>query len=684
MQFRKIQLRNFRAYKGEHDLEFMAPGDGKNVHLIGGLNGAGKTSLFLGIVLGLYGMDSVDLAFKRPQRTSLREAYRQFLEESFSFGALIDGQYEMSIRLTLDHNETHLQISRMWWFDDNGNLVDESLVIYDGVKPLFVEAASEDERHSILREYIESIAPARVGKFFFFDGEEIRSIASRDPDKALVEGLNQLLGFEPLLQLTKDLRVLRTEIVKELPSSSRARFQEASESLDAARQSLNTLRDAISEGEQASENLELQLSSIDDELEGIFGDRGIQSRSDALDSLAKRQRELASVSAEIQSFVADVLTLTLPGPLLERSIARVNIERSGRASDGETARIMKFAPTIEERVISLLAEDLAGDRHHEQLVRKTVKATFQELIDDSENRRIPAIFAMFSTEELARVPLFALSARDTARREFRARLVRRNHLQEEISRLQRINAQFLSGDVAQQLLQRKSSILEAKLTNDAELKRTRLEEQSLIRELSIAEAGMTKLENELRASESINSELDLLRRIDAAITEFAENLRSERADSLASTTTEMIRRLAHKEDLIARVEIDPETFHIQLSDRAGDEVKDLSAGEREIFALSLVWALARVSNRNLPVIIDTPLGRLDQMHRSSVVSEFIPRAGEQVIVLATDSEIDERWYRLLKPYIVDETVIAYCPETRSSKFEPGVYLELRPLGERVD
>ena len=118
--------------------------------------------------------------------------------------------------------------------------------------------------------------------------------------------------------------------------------------------------------------------------------------------------------------------------------------------------------------------------------------------------------------------------------------------------------------------------------------------------------------------------------------------------------TDMMGKLAHKDDLVSKISIDPATYVLRILNSKGEEVQSPSAGEREVFALSMLWGLAQISKRNLPVIIDTPLGRLDQSHRSNIVHNYFPRAGEQVIILSTDAEIDETWYKALRPSLVQE------------------------------
>ena len=82
-------------------------------------------------------------------------------------------------------------------------------------------------------------------------------------------------------------------------------------------------------------------------------------------------------------------------------------------------------------------------------------------------------------------------------------------------------------------------------------------------------------------------------------------------------------------------------------------------------------SLAICSKKKLPVIIDTPLSRLDSLHRTSLITTYFPNAGEQTIILSTDSEIDENYYQLMKENIGDEFTLKYNEKTKSTSIERG-------------
>ena len=220
MIINSIKIKNFQTYYGDVEFEFDKPSNKKNVILIGGLNGAGKTSFFSSVVLGLFGKNAQGIIFERSTGESLNESYESYLTEVFSNEAKKANDIEMEISLSITHENDDIKIVRKWWFDKD---IDEMLEIYmekDGmITPL--EIPKEDvDRNEYYEAYIQSIIPSQVGRFFFFDGEEIKAIAKQNPEQAVINGINALLGFDILEQLVVDLETLKRNLRKELPGAA--------------------------------------------------------------------------------------------------------------------------------------------------------------------------------------------------------------------------------------------------------------------------------------------------------------------------------------------------------------------------------------------------------------------------------------------------------------------------------
>lgn len=154
-------------------------------------------------------------------------------------------------------------------------------------------------------------------------------------------------------------------------------------------------------------------------------------------------------------------------------------------------------------------------------------------------------------------------------------------------------------------------------------------------------------------------------------------LQQRKTDILADTMTDCYKKLAYKKHLIEKIKMDPVTLDIHYLNGNDEEVekKKLSAGEKQLMVISLLWALAICSKKKLPVIIDTPLSRLDSIHREALISTYFPNASDQTIILSTDSEIDQKYYKLMKPHIGDEFTLVYDDELMKTTIKKGYLFE---------
>ena len=159
--------------------------------------------------------------------------------------------------------------------------------------------------------------------------------------------------------------------------------------------------------------------------------------------------------------------------------------------------------------------------------------------------------------------------------------------------------------------------------------------------------------------------------------EYQVRLQRKKIGIVADTMTACYKKLANKKNLIDRVDMDPVTLDLLYFNASGEVIDkaSLSAGEKQLMVISLLWALALCAKKKLPVIIDTPLSRLDSAHRVSLIQTYFPQASEQTIILSTDSEIDQNYYKIMKDDIGDEFTLIYDDMSKSTTIRQGYFTE---------
>jgi DNA sulfur modification protein DndD len=215
-------------------------------------------------------------------------------------------------------------------------------------------------------------------------------------------------------------------------------------------------------------------------------------------------------------------------------------------------------------------------------------------------------------------------------------------------------------------------------------------EQSTIRK-AILDEEFSKIANELSRKEKYRqSKLDeiaaqtlgfgVAQRVVKHSAKARETLRKYREEiaqrhmsRLEALITAAFARLHRKKATKHAVFIDRDSYELRVVDEGGRPIQasELSAGERQLLAVSVLWALAQASGRRLPTVIDTPLGRLDGPHRQLLVDHYFPFASHQVILFSTDEEVTGDYYRRLAPAIGREYTIAYDEGRRTSVIVDG-------------
>ena len=99
------------------------------------------------------------------------------------------------------------------------------------------------------------------------------------------------------------------------------------------------------------------------------------------------------------------------------------------------------------------------------------------------------------------------------------------------------------------------------------------------------------------------------------------------------------------------------------------------SGEKQIFVMSLYWAMMQQSKNSLPYVIDTPFARIDTEHRANITDYFFKQLNGQLIVLSTDEEISGYHMTSLKEQIARVYMLEYG-EDKSTHIHQNVYFEV--------
>lgn len=270
MHLRSVSLRNFKAYETAR-VDIPAPAQGKNVVLIGGKNGFGKTTLFEALALGLYGRDGIRLILRAgaaadEDRRAMN--FREFMGRALNRKALRNGLYDCRIELGFeDEAGTPITITRTWHFNDKGELRNnaEDIRILKGIERKPVEPPrSEADFDGWYRDWIaREFLPSNLAAFFLFDGEAASAYAERDMGQQVRDGIEGLLGLVWLRRLSEALRnyanARRSQVARGVTGERILQLQ----------QECDTLEKEISDAAARLEEIAPQLADAEAEREAL-------------------------------------------------------------------------------------------------------------------------------------------------------------------------------------------------------------------------------------------------------------------------------------------------------------------------------------------------------------------------------------------------------------------------------
>ncbi len=681
MFLERIELRDFKAYEAA-TFDFPVPerDGGKNVILIGGLNGYGKTSLFEALALGLFGRDGIRLiarakpAGEEPERA---KSFKDFIERALYGGALREGRTSCRIRLRfVDERKEPLEIQRTWHFTAEGKFQagaeDVRILKGHGRSPIG-PPSDEADLEGWYREWIHrTFLPINQASFFLFDGEAASVYAERDMGQKVKESIEGLLGLNWLRRLADDLRDYAINRRQAIPHGSKDEIARLESEIAILQSELSSRKKRIGDIEQSLADKEEERDRLVRELSG-YGPGTQAQLEELIQEQEDQERRYEEARAQLEQLTATQLPFALVGgELRSRVLAQLKGEAARErwlaARDEGRARIDRVVTAV-DRALDTLFPPLLPDQRRG--VRDAVVVALDHLWhpppDDvaTESRHAHAAGAMSDRvrARLERAESLAGDQIDRILRTMAGALARLRDLRREIDSIKLLGPEV---EDKRERLRRLNAEIEG-------LNREKGELNGFVRskepELAQKRKELARLTAALQGAEPASRRAARAEEIAQMLDELVAEAWPLHADAIAQAMTDGIRRMAHRSDYLHRVEITREGS-LKLFTKDGRDLRefDLSAGEKQIFTQSLFSAVAKVSGRIFPSVIDTPIGRLDDTHRINVLRHLADRSG-QVIMLSTNTEVVGPYLaavreRVAKAYILESRAIGDLRVTR--------------------
>ncbi|MGG3563169.1 DNA sulfur modification protein DndD [Neobacillus rhizosphaerae] len=637
MIINEIQLTNIGAYRGTNSFDFRTDAN-KNVILIGGENGAGKTTLLNAIKLGLfgsygYGYKSESAEYYKKVQSILNHNAKKTNENNF--------RIKLEFSLVDDFEKFDYILYRYWRYKNQN--IKESLDIIANGKHL-----SEYEKE-LFQSKLKEVMPPQLLDLCLFDGEEIARIVSKDLLSNYLQNLSRIVfNLDLFEKLEDDLDQY----------SSQSLDFEKMESLEKELFELNQrekdLKNKIASAIAKHKELEIQRADLKDEYQRLKDD------FEKYGGLVKSEREAIVKDMNtiefsrkqnierIKDFVANLLPFYLSKNLLLETREQIQNEESMqlfkqldfKLTEDKLSQILTTIGSDNEASGQLLRDHLLNLMKPEKEIYQIHGASF------SENSLIENIYLKVSSNANEECQNLIQENKD--------KLVEHQNLRSKLS-LNDTTNEF--SDMLEQMENIQQSIL--KLDQEIQEHETQLREWKADVEAIIA--ATAKIQSTLKDSTKTKSSFLESQKIITLSRRYRELQLKKKLQQVQIEASSMLKRIFRKHNYVSSILIDHESYDVILLDANKDHIEKstLSAGEKELLLISIIWAIFQCSGRKVPFIFDTLLGRLDKTHKAAVLTEFIPNCGRQAIILSTDSEIDKQHYGLLEHTIAKEYMLEF-------------------------
>ena len=701
MIIKSITLNNYRLYEGDNTIVFNNKED-KNICLISGENGFGKTTFLHSLIWCLYGRLITEVEAE-VRKDIANNGYNAFLKGNLNnnararFEAMGDNDKEQIRRRGYTPENEHLKSMTTYFVAiDFADVVIPSLPCTSLKVIRSYDMVTEKESVDILIDGVKNELTAEIGsevfindfilnkdiaRFFFFDSEQIVALAETNTSaerKRLCSAYNEVLGVRKYEELKRNLENVRLRFRK------KSSDVESRERLIALLDKQNKLEKEIEEVKQRTSDCEKDLSSLRAEDESIQlqlmreGNNTTTLEIQRVESvIASAKQKDEEYKKKLKTFI-DFAPFAISGKLFQET--RNQLEHDFKLNEDKNLQLSK----------NLVVSDITSD-----LLLMLSKVAIPQETSFALQQEIQSILDKYKgdvSEEQTLLPLLEHDYEEfmavynnvttTYKAEFEhlADDYRKNKqiLERNSRRLSNINSKE-SDELIKNIRSKKNDIEHLISEKDKEIRLTHETLGTLTQELATVSKQVRELSKKVSLDDSDAKKDKVAGQLISELSTFLVSLKQEKKFSLERRIKGVLNNLMHKEDFIGRVEviINGEDMDIELY-TVDDKLinKDsLSKGEQQLYATSILKALVDESGIQFPVFIDSPLQKFDKSHATKIITEFYPQISKQVVLfplLYKELTADE--YEVMKPlvnatYLIkNDTTHSYFEKVRIDNF----------------
>ena len=719
MKINKLVLKNFRSYEEETTFDFSTTKE-KNIILVGGKNGAGKSTIFEAIKLCIYG----PMAYKYQ---GFNSSYISRIKSNINNNSLkndtVDAFVSIDIELSESTEKNTYTLVRQWTFKDKK--LDEKFLVYKN----FAIIPLDKEELNYFENYITSIISPKIFEFFFFDGEHLSEFfIGKNSNTHLKQSLLSLCNFD-----TFD--VLKNTIISTARSS-----KNANDEIELAKENYLSLENQLSELNSKEEALNEEFKEVSNKLEDlqqekITLEKDFRKKGGVLaeerDSLNSKTIELETKRSLINQNIKDFCNDMLPFLMVKNQIK--NLDKQLK-TESDNLLYSQLKSKLNTQYIKSLLLNKIESSSLDEIAITVSEALIDDIKPNSYEEDFKMIHNLSNDESNSLYSLinnildfdtsYILNSfkeyRDIADELSNIRTKLNSSLEDEALNIYITDIGNLSNKIGH--------LSESKdlLNNSLDEIRLKINEVTSERDKS-----KSKYIDLLQSNKVVDMSSNLILMLDDIIKTLTDNKTKEIQDNFMYIFKKIIQKdnfidfididnnfnaslyinkmyyslelenlienigydeierkfgrlffddlfklynVENRSELLNAIKTDTQSAFLTL--RTKVDINGFSSGEKQIYILCLYWALLKASDIEIPFIIDTPYARIDETHRNNITNEYLSTISDQVIILSTNTEIDEKAYREIKPKLNGEYLIKYDDKNRKTIQRKGYFFEV--------
>jgi DNA sulfur modification protein DndD len=695
MRIDRIILNNFRQYEGSNSIDLRTTID-KNIVLIGGKNGYGKTNFLMSLVWCLYGEDiaKIDENFKR--EIQKEGNYVKFLKSSLNWSSAKNGTDKFSVEIQLSEielpdtleiksgNSYKCNLKRTFELHSTN---EELQISIEGIKnDLF---KTEDDKKVFVNDYL---IPIEAAKFVFFDAEKIANwaeLSTKEEGNVLNDALGKILGLDIYETLVADLEIYTDGLRKESATSIvKQQINSVEKGIQHNVEEIDKKENEILEKEVSLFNLKQKITEYETFLVK-HSNKVLNAGS--LDELYKNKKELEIKGKELQdkfNLLSEIIPFAVSAGKLEEVTEHLEKQEQDSALQEKRNELIEKNNTLLEKLFNNPPFPVDGDISFSKKIfyAEKAKKIIEDVFGKVEDRNELEFEHDLNKSDKDLITETFQYIRKQSKDIFEQTIDNFNRVKNEISEIERLIKKFESDQQDEEVIKYTNN------KNDAERKIEKIIEdrgalQSQVSQLKkTIESDNQRLQiliKKTEVSEQKRKKLDKANQYIKTLNSFIDEQKRSKCATLEIGIFEEMQKLMHKlqdrnnNNFVAGVKAEPlpdnDGLKIILLDNEGiiRHKETLSQGEKQIYISSLIKAILSLSIQEFPIFIDTPLGRLDDEHIKNILLNYYPDLASQVILMATNNEIPPSRFKLMQSNVAQ----TYLLENKNNctKFKPGYF-----------